>query len=130
MIEALKPLTIRLRSGELHLKPGVLVELADEQARRLLAKAPNRVRAVASPGPVTVEVASPNPKAIYWETAEGRILGPAVPEYLARHGDTFWIVTTFDGQARWINADRLRSRKAFEDQPSIREVESYSLILK
>lgn len=51
---------------------------------------------------------------IYWETGTRQILGPAVPEYLARDGETFGIVTTFEGQIRWINADRLRSRKAFE----------------
>lgn len=57
--------------------------------------------------------AAPNARGVYWE-AGGRILGPAVPEFLARNGSTFWIVTTFEGQPRWINADRLRSRKVFE----------------
>lgn len=53
---------------------------------------------------------------IYWETGDGRILGPAVPEYLARDRNTFWIVVTFSGQIRWIDADRLRSKKAFNAQ--------------
>ena len=72
---------------------------------------------------LVIEPAAPDARPIYWEAADTRILGPAVPEFLARAGDTFWIVTTFEGQARWINADRLRSRKAFEQQPEVREVE-------
>lgn len=65
---------------------------------------------------IVIEPAATNPRPVYWECGTGEILGPAVPEYLARDGETFWIVTTFEGQIRWINADRLRSRKAFEQQ--------------
>lgn len=68
-----------------------------------------------------IEPAALNAKAIYWEASTGRILGPAVPEFLARDGNTFWISTTFEGQILWINADRLRSRKAFEQQPEVLE---------
>lgn len=60
---------------------------------------------------------------IYWETGTGRILGPAVPEFFARDGGSYWISTTFEGKIRWINADRLRSRKAFEQQPDTFEFE-------
>lgn len=60
---------------------------------------------------------------IYWETGTGRILGPAVPEYLARGRETFWIVTTFEGQMRWVNADRLRSRRQYETHKPLRVVE-------
>lgn len=60
---------------------------------------------------------------IFWETGTGQILGPAVPEYLGRDGNTFWIVTTFEGQIRWINADRLRSKRQFETQKPLREVD-------
>jgi hypothetical protein len=65
---------------------------------------------------------------VYWEAADGRILGPSIPEFLAQVGAgptaSFWIVTTFEDHPRWINADRLRSRKAFEEQAPVREVES------
>lgn len=71
-----------------------------------------------------IQSAAPNAKAIYWETGNGRILGPAVPEFLGRDGNTFWISTTFDGRIWWINADRLRSQKAFVDQREVREVEA------
>ncbi len=70
-----------------------------------------------------LQPAAPNAKAIYWETGTGQILGPAIPEFLARDSNTFWISTTFEGQIRWINADRLRSRKAFEEQAEVQEVE-------
>ena len=70
-----------------------------------------------------IEPAVPNARPVYWESGTGRILGPATPEFLARDGGTFWIVTTVEGQIRWINADQLRSRKAFEAQAEVREVE-------
>ena len=75
---------------------------------------PGIVAALQSANDIIIEPAAPNARPIYWETADGRILGPAVPEFLARSGDTFWIVTTFEGQPRWVNSDRLRSRTAFE----------------
>lgn len=68
--------------------------------------------------------AAPNAKAIYWETGNGRILGPAVPEFLGRDGNTFWVSVTFDDRIWWINADRLRSWKAFVNQREVREVEA------
>lgn len=70
-----------------------------------------------------IQSAAPNVRAIYWETGDGRILGPAVPEFLGRDGNTFWISTVFDGQIRWIHADRLRSKKSFDAQRTVQEVE-------
>ena len=67
--------------------------------------------------------AAPNARAIFWETGDGRILGPALPEFLGRDGDIFWVSVTFDGRIWWINADRLRSQKAFEEQTPVQEVE-------
>jgi hypothetical protein len=65
---------------------------------------------------IQIEPATPNARVIYWETGKGQILGPAIPEYLARDRETFWVVTTFEGKIRWINADMLRSKRAFEEQ--------------
>lgn len=65
---------------------------------------------------VEMQPAEPNAKVAYWEAGDGSILGPAVPEFLGRDGNSFWIVTTFRGQIRWINADRLRSKKMFDAQ--------------
>ncbi len=45
-IEALKPLTVRLSEGDLHLQPGKPVDLPEYQARRLLKKASGKVRIV------------------------------------------------------------------------------------
>lgn len=69
---------------------------------------------------VTMELAGANARPIYWESADGDILGPATPEFLAMVGSgpgaTFWIVTTHEGLPRWIRSDRLRSKRAFETQ--------------
>lgn len=70
---------------------------------------------------VEMQPAPSNAGAIYWETGDGRILGPAVPEFLGRDGKTFWIVTTFEEQILWINADRLRSRQTFAKYRQNRE---------
>lgn len=67
--------------------------------------------------------AEPRAKPIYWETGDGQILGPVTPEFLAESGDTFGIVATFEGITRWINADLLRSKRQFEQQVKLEEVE-------
>jgi hypothetical protein len=86
------------------------VDLPDEEALKLIAKAHGRVRAIPT---IIIEAAAANPKPVYWETATGSILGRALPEFLAQVGDHFWIVTTFDDHLRWIRSDRLRSKKGF-----------------
>ena len=122
-VEASRPLTIRRSSGDVRLVPGHPVDLPDGEALKLIAKAHGRVRAIT---PTVIEPAATNGKPIYWEAADGRIVGPAVPECLAQVGDD-WIVTTFEGQLRWIRSDRLRSQKAFEQQAEVRKVEPIHL---
>lgn len=120
LIEASSPLTVRLPSGEIHLTPGQPVELPDEQAKRLLEKVPGKVRAVSSPEPITIEPASPNAKPVYWERADGRIYGPARVTDLAKVGtgatEQFWVIVEYQGQPSWLRSDRLRSKRAFEQQ--------------
>lgn len=65
---------------------------------------------------VVIEPAAPNPRPVYFEQADGLILGPAVPEFLAQAGREFWVVVQYDGAPRWIRSDRLRSKPAFEHQ--------------
>ncbi|MGE0469629.1 MAG: hypothetical protein AB7L09_12700 [Nitrospira sp.] len=55
---ALRPLHIRRSGGDLHLKPGLPVDLPDGDAVRLLAKKPDAVRLVLRPGDI-VEWLSP-----------------------------------------------------------------------
>lgn len=116
LIEALRPLLVRLPDGDVQLEPGVPVELPDEHGQQLLRKAPDAVRRLSGPSQPVIEPAASNAKPIYWEHAEGRILGPAVPEFLAQVGEQFWVVVQYDGVPRWIRADRLRSKHAFEQQ--------------
>lgn len=49
---ALRPLRIRRPSGDLHLKPGLPVDLPDGDAVRLLALKPNAVRPLLCPGDI------------------------------------------------------------------------------
>jgi hypothetical protein len=81
-------------------------------------------RAVARATPpidVAIEPAATNAKPIFWERVSiGEILGPAIPEFLARGGEgptaTFWVVAQFDGLPVWINSTQLRSRREFDAQ--------------
>lgn len=75
------------------------------------------------PSRPVIEPAPPNPRPIYWETGDGRILGPAVPEFFLQDGEEYWISVTFEGHIRFLRDDRLRSRKAFEQQAKVRAVE-------
>lgn len=122
-----EPIKYRLKTGqEVTLKPGVPMEVPDKAATQLLKKAPDKVRLVPREVIVMEPAIKPdgNPlSAIYWERGDGSIVGPAQPEFFARIRDIFWIVTTFEGSARWINADLLRSRKAFEQQSPVREAQ-------
>lgn len=127
-VEAIgEPFVYRWPGGEVRLEPGKPVELTSERAEKLLARAYGRVRAVEAAETVVIEPAANNARQVFWEQADGRILGPAVPEFLAKVGDgpraTFWIVVTHDGQPRWVRSDRLRSRRQFQTQLPVRTVE-------
>lgn len=116
LIEALCPLTVRLPDGEVHLDPGMPIDLPEEHATRLLEKLPHKVRRV-DERPL-IEPAAPNARPVYWENADGVILGPAVPEFLAQAGQQFWVIVQHEAMPRWVRADRLRSKQAFEKQVS------------
>lgn len=72
---------------------------------------------------LVIEPAAPNGRPIYFEGADGRILGPAQPEFLAMSEGQFWVVVSLHRAPRRISADRLRSRQAFESQTEPRETE-------
>lgn len=67
-----------------------------------------------------MEPAALHARPIWWESADGRILGPAQPEFLAKTGsgpsEQFWIVTTYGGLTRWVRADRLRPSPTRHDR--------------
>ncbi|BFU93432.1 MAG: hypothetical protein NTNFB02_01540 [Nitrospira sp.] len=112
------PFIYRWPGGEVRLEPGQPVDLPPDRAAKLLARAGGRVRLVNVPDPIVMESASTTAKPIYWEQADGRIVGPATPEFLAMSGSgpatVFWVVATVNGQGYWIRADRLRSRAQYE----------------
>src|SRR5262249_9692424 len=103
-IEALIPLRVRLNGRELLLDPGVQYQFSEDEARRLLERAKGKVRLVESDEAITLEPAvkpdgSPL-SPIYWERATG-IVGPAVPEFMVKVGEAFWIVAQFEGLPVW-----------------------------
>ncbi len=74
-----------------------------------------------------IEPAAPHARPIFWETSDGRILGPAVPEFLGRDKNAFWVSTTFEGNIWWVNADRLRSKQQWAEQKPLVEVDRHLL---
>lgn len=127
LLEAVdRPILYRFKDGrEVVLRPGgPPVELPDVQAKDLLERAAGQVRIAT----VVLEAASPTARPVYWQDAIGRILGPAQPEFLAQVGPglprtDFWVVVAWEGLPRWIRADRLRNKQAFDTQSPVRMVE-------
>lgn len=122
LIDVAAPLRVKLKAGDLGLVPGTTVDLPTDIAYQLLRQLPHQVRCLRPE--IELEPAAAGARPVYWETADGHILGPAVPEYLARvteNGrDTFWVIVLYDGLPRWVQSDYLRSRRAFETQPTFR----------
>lgn len=125
LIESLVLLRVKLPSGEVLLRPGCPVQFSQDEGRRLLDKAPGKVR-VAEPSPIVLEPASATARPIYWERS-GSIIGPAITEFLAKAGEgpttTFWVVALHEGAPTWINAVMLRSKKQFENQRTLKSTE-------
>ena len=122
LIEVTKyPIRYRLLDGNLvRLEPGSPVDLPDDQARKLLAKAQDRVRVVSISSVVeegfrVEEAQCAHP--VYWESMEGPIMGPAsvthmATEITAAGVKRFWLCITYADSWRWIHEDLLRSRAA------------------
>src|SRR5262249_32291469 len=99
LIEALMPLKVRVNGRVLFLDPGQPQDLSDDEARRLLAKIPDQVRVVSEPMVIEPAVrpdGSPV-RPIFWEDAAGRIVGPAVLDFVAHDAHSFWVVGTYEG---------------------------------
>lgn len=64
---------------------------------------------------------------VYWETADTRIVGPAMPEYVVKVGTgltaEFWVIVSHEGTPRWVHSNRLRSKKQFETQRPVTVVD-------
>jgi hypothetical protein len=125
-LEALAPLILRRTSGELRLACGEIFVLTDDEASILLRKVPGKVRVVAVES-VTVEPAiKPDGTPltpVYWERGDGSISGPASVDFFYRMGSTDGLIVTYRGEMIWINANQLRSLKAFLEQSEVREVD-------
>lgn len=93
-----------VQTGEMDLTPGQPVELPT----------------VSLPDPIVIEPAHHTARPIFWERNDGRIYGPASPEFLAMVGTrsqaSYWVVVAYQGSSVWVNADRLRTKKQFQKQ--------------
>ena len=70
-----------------------------------------------SPQIVIEPVGHINP--VYWQGADGRIVGPGVVLYVAQvpnSSSTFWLCAEFQGLWRWISDRLLRSKRDFQQQ--------------
>lgn len=92
----------------------------------------NRPRSPERPGDavseaIIVEPAHPQTRPVYFERNDGVIYGPATVTDLAKTGtgttEQFWVIVEFQGLWEWVVSDRLRSKQAFESQPTVRTVE-------
>lgn len=97
-IEALKPLTVKLPAGDLQLKPGFPVNLAEDRALKLLAKATGKVRMV-QPHALAFQLRD----LISWQTWDGKIHGPALVEHVTFSGGRRWAWVTWDGMKRAVS---------------------------
>lgn len=110
--------------GAVRLEPGKPIDLPPDRAVKLLARAGDRVRQVA---PVTIQPAvrwdgSPL-SGIYWERGDRSISGPATPLLFEQVGNDCVLVIDYRGEWISINAGTLRSKRQFETQKPLREVE-------
>ncbi|MEK6801911.1 MAG: hypothetical protein AABZ34_04495 [Nitrospirota bacterium] len=118
MLEAITSFRLRLHGQVRAIERGQAIELDRPDAERLLAKAPDRVRVV-EPQPardITVEPAGPSVRPVYWESGNGRIIGPGQVVQVAKDGTEFWLCIEFGGAVYWIRDFLLRSRQAFDQQ--------------
>lgn len=76
LVEAIgRPLTYRWPAGEIRLEPGKPVALPDERARKLLEKAPGKVRLVALP-PGDIEDTATDPhQSVFAVKIAGSLIG-------------------------------------------------------
>jgi hypothetical protein len=117
MLEAIRPFTLRLHGRVQAIAQGQALELDLKDAERLLRKAPDRVRPVASPETPTL-LTQPvyGVKPVYWESMDGRILGPAHVLSVTQDGKELWMCLAYDASLYWIRDYLLRSRQEFEAQ--------------
>src|SRR5688572_22387096 len=126
LIEAIeRPIRYRFLDGrQIRLEPGRPVDFPDSQAKALLTKAPDRVRAVGqgSMDYCSVRIESAQCRPVYWESMENRIiLGPGmvtdvIKEFTSTGQVQFWLCIAYGDSWRWIHEQLLRSRSAYEAQ--------------
>ena len=101
LIEVLAPLTIRLPEGNVRLQPGQPVELLDQHARRLMEKAPGKVRQVG----MTARAKSLQGQVVQWDSPLFGLLSGFVHD---DHGDRVTVFHPLTEQLATIPKDWMR----------------------
>ncbi len=103
-IEALAPLKIRVPGGEIQeLAPGCQTDLPYEQAKKLLAKAPGKVRAVSTGGPrfYLGDLVQVHHQDGLVEAGEVQGLTCAVPD--SEHSPGYWYWVLSETGEQWVH---------------------------
>lgn len=125
-IESLIPLKVKRPSGDIVLTPGTPVEFTEEEGLKLLTKAKGKVRLVEPSGTViqaAVRWDGSPLSPVYWERGDTSIVGPATPLLFEQVGSDCVVVVEYQGEWFSVNANALRSKRQFETQKPVREVE-------
>ncbi|TKB75257.1 MAG: hypothetical protein E8D45_07835 [Nitrospira sp.] len=116
LVEAVNgPIRYRWPGGEIRLVPGKPVELPNDRAERLLAKAGGKVRQITTTAPPVIVEPHPSPRRCYWEDRDGTIR-PGVVTMLGQCGEEFWVLVEDGTSWVWVTDFRLRSRAQWESQ--------------
>ena len=99
LIEAVeRPITYRWPGGEVQLEPGRAVDLPEDRALKLLAKAQGKVRLV-SPTGSAMEPGC----LIHWESMDGVVHGPALVLEVADFDGRCWAYVEHEGLERLVS---------------------------
>lgn len=122
LIEAIRrPLRYRWPGGEIRLVPGQPMDLPEDQARRVLLKAGDKVRVVEREDLVIEPALRPDGRPIrpvYWRGMDGRVHGPCSVSDMAMEGppgrERFWLCVEEHGLSVWIRDVLLISQQTAE----------------
>jgi len=126
-IEVLAQMKVKRNGAMESWAPGQRISLPEDQAHRLIQQVGGKVRLVnMTVSDEVMDLALGAARPVYWERT-GSIVGPAIPEFLAKVGNgptaQFWVVVQYEGMLVWVNSNMLRSKRDFETHVSLRVVE-------
>ena len=94
-LESSRPVCIQFPDREVRLVPGRPVEMPDADGEKILAHGAAYVREV---------------RAVWWQSMDGVLHGPARVQLVARHGHEVWFCVDWNDGGRWVRDVLLRPR--------------------